>query len=108
VVTHYSVDVESVREPRAALLPIISREVHAGSVTLQQRLAARLLTEATAGYAWDRRGASGPFGSGHLTYDGPWRLGLQLWVEQRRHAVVTDQRVTRAGANVVIKLDRQP
>jgi hypothetical protein len=108
VIAGYAVDLESVHQRQSALLPIISREVHAASATVQQRLGRGVLAEATAGYALDRRGAAGPFSSGHVTYDGPGRLGLQLWFERRLHTLVTDQRVTRAGANVVIKLNGRP
>ena len=103
----YGLDLESVRLRDAGALPLISREVHHASAAVQQRLAGRLLAEVTAGYAWDRLGAAGPFGSGHLTFEGPGRLGLQLWFEQRLHSLVTDQRVTRAGAHVVVRLDRR-
>ncbi|HEY6362207.1 MAG TPA: tetratricopeptide repeat protein, partial [Vicinamibacterales bacterium] len=105
LVARYGVDLESVDVRPPDALPAVSREVHAGSASLQQRLGRTLAAEATAGYAWDRRGGAGPFGSGHLTYDGPGRLGLQLWFERRLHTLSTDQRVTRAGANIVVKLD---
>ena len=105
LVARYGVDLESIHLRRPDALPLVSREVHAGSATVQQRLGRALVAEATAGYAWDRRGGAGPFGSGRITYDGPGRLGLQLWFERRLHTLSTDQRVTRAGANIVVKLD---
>jgi hypothetical protein len=105
LVARYGMDLESVQLRRTDALPIVSREVHAGSASLQQRIGRSLLAEATAGYAWDRRGGDGPFGSGRITYDGPGRLGLQLWFERRLHTFSTSQRVTRAGADIVVKLD---
>jgi hypothetical protein len=108
IVARYGVDLESVDRQRPDALPLVSREVHAGSATLQQRLGRGLVAEATAGYAWDRLGGAGPFGSGHVTYDGPGRVGVQLWFERRLHTFSTSQHVTRAGANIVLKLDRQP
>ena len=105
LVARYGVNLESVHLRRTDALPVVSREVHAGSASLQQRLGRSLVAEATAGYAWDRRGGAGPFGSGRIAYDGPGRLGLQLWFERHLHTFSTTQRVTRAGADIVVKLD---
>ncbi len=105
LVARYGLDLESIHLAQPDALPLVSREVHAGSATLQQRFGRALAAEASVGYAWDRRGGAGPFGSGHITYDGPGRVGLQLWFERRLHTLSTSQRVTRAGANIVVKLD---
>jgi hypothetical protein len=105
LVARYGLDLESVQLRRSDSLPLVSREVHAGSASVQQRFGKALVAEATAGYAWDRLGGAGPFGSGRVAYDGPGRLGVQLWFERRLHTFSTSQRVTRAGADIVIKLD---
>jgi hypothetical protein len=94
----YALDAESVRSLTPGTLPLVSREVHALGATTFVRFSRRLTGDAFAGYAWDRLGGRGPFTGGRLTYGGPSRLGLEVWIDRRLNAVTTTERVTRAGA----------
>lgn len=96
----YSLDVESRRFLSPDTLPLVSREVHAASLTTQVRLSRSVSADAFAGYAWDRLGGRGPFSGGRVTRDGPGRLGAELWIERRLNALATTQQVVRAGAHL--------
>lgn len=96
----YATDVESLRGRQAGTLPLVSREVHAAGLSGEARLW-RAAVGAFAGYAWDRLGGRGPFSGGRLTVDGAGRLGADIWVERRLHALATTERVTRAGAHLL-------
>ena len=100
----YAMDVESVRTLTPGTLPLVSREVHALGAATFVRFSRRLAGDAFAGYAWDRLGGRGPFTGGRLTYGGPSRLGMEVWIDRRLNAVTTTERVTRAGAYLAWRL----
>lgn len=105
VVVEYAVDVESRRFSRPDTIPLVSREVHAGSVIVHHRVGRWLLTEAFSGYATDRLGGQSPFFGARVIRTGSGRLGFHLWVDRRLQSVATGQTVSRAGANLQWRFD---
>ena len=102
----YSFDKESVRHLQENTIPLVSREVHAGSINAQFRFSRRVVAEGFGGFVRDRLGqhGRGPFLGARVTRGGPSRLGLQVWFERRRNSVATGQIVNRAGAYVYWRL----
>ena len=98
----YGFDKESAHYAQQSSIPLVSREVHAGSVTGQVRLSRRFVAEGFAGFVRDRLGehGRGPFMGTRLTRGGSGRLGFQLWFERRRNSVATGQIVSRAGGYI--------
>ncbi len=93
----YGLDVESPRGVVAVTLPLVSREVHAGSGTVQARFSRHLSADATAGYVWDRLGGHGPFTTARIRLGGPRRVAFELSYDRRLNSVATGQIVTRTG-----------
>jgi tetratricopeptide (TPR) repeat protein len=102
IALEYSVDKESVGHFQQNTLPLVSREVHAGTIDTQFHLSRQLLAEGSFGFVRDRLGAhaQGPFMGGRLTRGGSSRLRLQVWFERRRNSVETGQIVNLAGATL--------
>ena len=101
----YGLDVESPRLVVPGALPLVSREVHAGSGVVQHRFSPWWSADASAGYVWDRLGGRGPFTAARLRHGGPGRVAFELWYDRRLNTVATGQVVTRAGAYVHWRFD---
>jgi hypothetical protein len=97
----YSVDSESVHDLRPATIPLVSRQVHAGTVNGQIRLSRQITAEGSLGFVRDRLGehASGPFVAAKLASRSSNRFSYQLWFEHRRNSVATGQILNLAGAD---------
>ena len=102
----YGIDVESPRFVVPGTIPLVRREVHAGSGILQVRFSRFVSADATAGYVWDRLGGRGPFTAARIGFGGPSRLGFELSYDRRLNTVATGQIVTRMGAFLRWRFDR--
>jgi hypothetical protein len=102
IALEYSVDKESVGRLQQNTLPLVSREVHAGTIDTQFHLSRQILAEGSFGFVHDRLGehAQGPFIGARVTRGGSSRLRVQAWFERRRNSVETGQVVNLAGASL--------
>ena len=105
VALEYAVDVESGRFIQPGTIPLANREVHAGNVTVRQRLSRLGSAEASVGYAFDRLGGRSPFIAARAGREGASRLGVEMWFDRRLQSIATSQVVSRLGANIHWRFD---
>lgn len=101
----YAVDLESPRVPTAGAIPLVKREVHAGSGVVQHQFSRWLSADASAGYVWDRLGGRGSFTSAHVRAGGPGRVAFEISHDRRLNSFATGQVVNRMGAYLLWRFD---
>ncbi len=101
----YGADVESFRFVTLGTIPLVGREVHAGSALAQIRVGRRFSADASSGYVWDRLGGRGPFTAARIGMGGPGRVAFELSYDRRLNSFATGQVVTRMGASLRWRFD---
>jgi thioredoxin-like negative regulator of GroEL len=81
-------------------LPLVSREVHAGSVQFERQLARGLHAAGSAGFSADRLGGRAPFWSGSVTYDRFRHFGAQVNYDRRFYKYDSSQVLTTMQGGV--------